>query len=340
MKKILFAAMAALAITGCSQNEEVEAPAKKAEISFNTAVSRAATTTNADFKSFTAYAYSHTGEFSSATAVNALIPGTEFTSTDGNDWSAKENKVFYWPETDKVSFFAFSIATPGEVTWAAATAKNVPTLAYTVKTTIKDQEDLVVAEVMNKQKSAEGATAGVALNFKHALTKIGFKVRGTGEGVTYTVNKIVIKAKNKGTYTYAGSATDGTLGTWDITGASEGTYTIEPTTALTINGSDTDETTNDTFTESADYIAMLIPQELKDNVTIDVHYEAKVGETTLCDKTTTPQTITFTDGSWDAGQNVAYTLVLQSEKITISGSLTDDWNTFTDGGTLGEEKKE
>lgn len=32
MKKILFAALAALAITSCSQNEEIEAPTQKTEI--------------------------------------------------------------------------------------------------------------------------------------------------------------------------------------------------------------------------------------------------------------------------------------------------------------------
>lgn len=40
MKKILFAAVAAMAITGCSQNEEIEKAVQPVEISFNTAVSR------------------------------------------------------------------------------------------------------------------------------------------------------------------------------------------------------------------------------------------------------------------------------------------------------------
>lgn len=80
MKKILFAAVAAMAITGCSQNEEIEKAAQPVEIGFNTAVSkttRATTLVNADFKKFTAYAYSTTGAFADATAVNALIPGTD-----------------------------------------------------------------------------------------------------------------------------------------------------------------------------------------------------------------------------------------------------------------------
>lgn len=81
MKKILFAAVAAMAITGCSQNEEIEKAVQPVEIGFNTAVSkttRATTLVNADFTKFTAYAYSTTGAFADATAVNALIPGADF----------------------------------------------------------------------------------------------------------------------------------------------------------------------------------------------------------------------------------------------------------------------
>ena len=40
MKKILFAAVAALAITGCSQNEEIEKAAKTAEIEIGRASCR------------------------------------------------------------------------------------------------------------------------------------------------------------------------------------------------------------------------------------------------------------------------------------------------------------
>jgi uncharacterized lipoprotein YajG len=40
MKKILFAAVAALAITSCSQNEEIDAPAQKTPVSFKTIVNK------------------------------------------------------------------------------------------------------------------------------------------------------------------------------------------------------------------------------------------------------------------------------------------------------------
>ena len=50
MKKILLAAVAALAIVGCSQNEEIEKAGEKAEINFGTIVSKTtrAAVTNID----------------------------------------------------------------------------------------------------------------------------------------------------------------------------------------------------------------------------------------------------------------------------------------------------
>ena len=60
MKKILFAAVAALAITSCSQNEEIDAPAQKTPVSFKTIVNKSARATamlEADFSEFKVYAY-------------------------------------------------------------------------------------------------------------------------------------------------------------------------------------------------------------------------------------------------------------------------------------------
>ena len=64
MKKILLAVTAALAITGCSQNEEFEAPSQKAEINFNTAVTRATEldTDGLENSGFQVYAYNTKAE--------------------------------------------------------------------------------------------------------------------------------------------------------------------------------------------------------------------------------------------------------------------------------------
>lgn len=197
---------------------------------------------------------------------------------------------------------------------------------------MEDQEDLVVAEVMNKQKATSGSTGAVALNFKHALTKVGFKIKGEGSGVTYTLNKIVINAKKKGVYTYGATSTtsETTLGTWTIPSdvTANTAYTVEPTEALSITGADNGGTANETLV-GADYTAMLIPQDLT-GVTFEIYYKAEAGGAILCDKTTTPEEITFADGTWTAGQSVAYVLTLKGvEKMSITGSVADSWD-FTD----------
>lgn len=62
MKKILLAAVAALAIVGCSQNEEIEKAGEKAEINFGTVV-----------KAGTKAAITETGKFSYISKFHIII---------------------------------------------------------------------------------------------------------------------------------------------------------------------------------------------------------------------------------------------------------------------------
>ena len=60
MKKILLAVTAALAITGCSQSEEFDAPNQQTKIDFTSVVkkaTRAADTTGDNFLGFTVNSY-------------------------------------------------------------------------------------------------------------------------------------------------------------------------------------------------------------------------------------------------------------------------------------------
>lgn len=339
MKKILFAALAAVAITSCTQNEEIEAPAKKAEIKFNTAVSKTSRATaleNKDFNTFKAYAYNHADEWASATSLNSFFSNITYSTENKTDWVGKnesnEAQTFYWPATDHVSFFAYSVATIGDISWTAATAGTpltAPTLKYTVKSSIDQQEDLVVAELINKQKAGSGETSAVSLNFKHALTKISFDIKCVGVGLEYTVNSIVINAKGTGVYQYAAtSKTETSLGGWTPEGTAQ-KYTIQLKTAdKTMNGSDDDAVTK-SFSSTADYTAMLIPQALTD-VSIEVNYKATLNGVLICDKESTSETIDLSSSSvtWESGKSIVYTLKLKgAEKMAINGKVTDAWST-------------
>ncbi|MCS2523445.1 fimbrillin family protein [Bacteroides ovatus] len=96
MKKILLAVTAALAITGCSQNEEFDSPSQKAEINFSTAaVTRATAMITDNFKQFKVYGYAHTGEFTTETESKTLVEGI-FNKSEDKKWSEKDSNKFYW----------------------------------------------------------------------------------------------------------------------------------------------------------------------------------------------------------------------------------------------------
>lgn len=323
MKKILFAAMAALAITSCSQNEEIDTLAQKAEINFNTVVSktsRAVTTTTDQFNNFKVYAYTHSTAFDETTTGNAIIDGVVFDKSE-NTWSAEGDKKFYWPVSDMVSFFAYS-PKKSSVTFDHTTA-GAPTLTYSVAEAPTDQEDLVVAQKVDQKKSENGATGAVSLTFKHALTKLAFKVRGLGDGITYTVTKITVNAKGGGTYTY--DMTNDVLGNWTAD-ATNAVYTVYDTneTALTFEGSDkTPAAANIKDLTAADKTLMLIPQS---GATVKVTYSAAYTNGSTI-RTSAEETIAIAD-TWTAGQNIIYTLVLKpGEAMDITGTLADNWDT-------------
>lgn len=102
MKKILLAVTAALAITSCSRNEEIESTGLKSEIGFNTIVSkttRAAVTDITGLRSsgFTVYAY-NTGASTIDTEdlelTNSIIPKGLVVTSSGENWTF--TGTYYW----------------------------------------------------------------------------------------------------------------------------------------------------------------------------------------------------------------------------------------------------
>ena len=103
MKKILLAVTAALAITGCSQNEEFEAPSQKAEINFNTAVTRATELDTGGLESsgFQVYAYNTKAEEMSA-AVTLSTPWINGSATYSDFKWTVSGGPYYWPLAEKL----------------------------------------------------------------------------------------------------------------------------------------------------------------------------------------------------------------------------------------------
>ena len=111
MKKILFAALAVLAITSCSQNEEIEAPTQKTEINFRSVVGKSsraaeATTENLESQGFILYAYNTKtitmDKVTAGSLTTTFINGKKATCTNSN-WSVADGP-YYWPIAENLHF--------------------------------------------------------------------------------------------------------------------------------------------------------------------------------------------------------------------------------------------
>lgn len=308
MNKILFAALAALVITGCSQNEN-DAPGNNAEIRFNTIVnkatigsaSRATPMVTANFKNFTVYGYNPEVKFDGADSLgDPFMDGVSATKS-GETWSLVGGP-YYWPAKGIPAFFAYSPATNVK-DYAVGDPAGYPSFSYTIQDT---QEDLLVAQKLD----AANAAAPISLAFSHILTQINFSAE-LEAGFDYVVTKIEIAGVNNvGTFTYAANpgwtATTG-VATYEYAG----NYSATPIGNV-VN-----------FSNSTNAL-LLLPQTVPANATISVTYKATA--------TGGNQQVTF-DGTksvdlnaavWAVGKNIRYKLKLASggQEISFEPSVT------------------
>lgn len=319
MKKFIFAAMAALAITGCSQNEEFEAPGQNDEINFTTVVSkttRAAIMNTESLKTegFTVYAYNTKDKDAADGLFTTSIIGGEAVTYKGDAW--KIDKTFYWPLTDKVQFYAY--ATDAKATYVTPTT-GYPSVSYVIDPLANAQKDFVVAKTENKVKAGE-----VGLMFTHALSQVNFSAKGDQDGFTYTVKSIKIAGvASAGTYSFKD-------GSWETTGEKTAEYIypindankVAAGTTVTVLG-----VTGNTL--------MLMPQAMtasaKIQVVYEVHKETALVYTTGDTGIEIPLNATT---AWEAGKKVRYTLALANGAVEISFKPeVGDWDTpDTEGG--------
>lgn len=314
MKKILFAAMAALAITGCSQNEEVEAPAKKAEISFGTVVkntSRATAMVTDNFLTFKVLGYNiGDNDFQSSETLGNPLNANGSTYSRKDNTEAWSGDTYYWPSkaTEKICFFAYS---PESIESYSATT-GYPTFGYTIKN-VEAQEDLVTAKAMNLLKSENPSE--VSLAFSHALTQINFSATLEVD-FTYVITKIEIqKVANTGTYSYETDKWSSQSG--EATYIYAGKYeTYAPTT-------DQDKGNEFSFSTN-DNALMLLPQTFPTastaKIAITYSVTASNGQETF---NGTKEVELKETTAWEEGKNIRYNLTLPTgaEKITFTPSV-------------------
>ena len=309
MKKILFAALAALAITSCSQNEidgiDNGTPKSKNEIGVNTIVkksSRATVTSNSSFTSFKLHAYIiKSSDIATSGWGNAYMDGIEYKGGQGN-W-ATTSGTFYWPITE-MQFFGYT----NDVTYTApASSSAYPTISYTLPDTPADQKDIIVAYSKDITKPSDNT---LNLTFQHILTRINFAAKLADSNYTYTVESITITGA-KGSKTRVALPR---LLTSLSAPASGYSYTFDNT--VTAKDDIYDYTQNNNS-------LMLYPQSLTD-AKITVKYKTEKDNATFFNGS---KEVALT-GEWTNGQSIRYILTLPvgAEKMSVNTTYDEDWN--------------
>lgn len=329
MKKILFLAMAAAAMVSCSQNEEFENAGQKAEVKFGAIVkssTRATIVKNADFKKFTVYGFK-TGDKMTTTPAptrTAFMDGVTVTKDATTSKWGYTGNPYYWPTTGYVQFFSVVPAPAAGI----AVGDGYPSFDYTVPV-IGDQEDLLAANLTDKDKTA----GDLQLPFNHLLTQVNFSIKGEN-GFTYTLTELeLIGVKDKGTFTFDGTATAG--------GWSGHTVSATPSTVYKYTGSVeliSDGTNSTKLDTESDALFMLLPQSItQDAVIVKVTYSA---QTTAAPVQITADNVkkevAIPAGTWEKGKSVRYTLNLTSDasQVTFGEPVWSEWGTESDGGEV------
>lgn len=214
MKYFFLAALAIATVASCTKNEVVSVP-EQSEITFQTVATKAAEPFDTDNK-FISYAWFLPEDEEWAddpTASSAYISGAVIGYYDPpvNAWKAAS--TYYWPKQGSLTFFAWTVntdATPSltNATVACTKANGITVTAYDL--TKNKNVDFMVADIEADQTDNTTAistwNAGVPTVFRHALSKLEFKVvtvdNGgnakdySSENVSFTLKSIALTGVN------------------------------------------------------------------------------------------------------------------------------------------------
>jgi len=280
MKKIyFFAALAAVALASCS-NDETVAQYQGEAISFRplmNSVTRSSST--ADVTTFSGGSFYVTAITNDATPVT-YISDIEYKDNSGVyfvDANAATNKYaneYYWPSSSTLDFYAYNKPTTGVSNQTYKSYVLTPpttsdaTFSDVVYATIQD----IGKNTSNGNSSTYGA-AGVPLNFRHTASKISVNVKNTAQKLKFEIEGWKVAFLHpSGTFTLSETSTANSpsqsylaFGDWAQSGTKAVTVEYVSTfTPQTINANTTSAT--NLATELANTVGMgsmiLVPQRI------------------------------------------------------------------------------
>lgn len=247
-----------------------------------------------------------------------------------NDSTFTYSPTKYWPNTGDVDFYAWTPNTSANLTITnptSTTSVGYPTFTYTVNNTIANQEDLLVAAAEDQ----DGTSGTVNLQYDHALTKVGFCARTSGDysasGVTVRIMSITLNSiANKGAFSYEKYAENNLNSTWWTVDTSSKVNYV-PNILAGSAGRRVGYYGVNTYLElpDTDQFLLMMPQSFTGtSATIVIVYKV------LYSDSTPTQTFTKTvelDGTvdWVPGTYVNYAITISLDVITFTG-VVSDWN--------------
>ena len=266
MKRFIYTTIALAAVAvGCTKSNIVDVPeVQKTPITFETyngktPVTKATDVTQATFEAstqaapaFNVKAFKPNGEGYMDENVWCETQATESTKAT---W--KYDGLTYWPgDGSSLTFAAYGLNAASNVSLSS----DGKTLTYTVPANASSHADLVVATPVTQAATAGGT---VSLEFKHVLSRVGFRLTTIGSGTSVKINNVILNGlfKNEGTVALnAGTTitpTDGTTLSYSLFAEGEGPFVTDGTTALT-------KAPIYSGTEANRYM-MIIPGQVQDN---------------------------------------------------------------------------
>lgn len=212
MKRFYFIAVALTALAvGCTKSNLVDLPETlETPIAFEPYAGKTPTTKASVMTG--AILESYNDEETPAFHVTAFIPGEygkpymdkdvwclTSSSTEGDETTPatwKYSGMAYWPES-KLQFVAYGLNADKELPAGSQTStiefapNSLTQFTYTVSDLVSDQEDLIVADSL--ERASLNGTA-VNLQFQHLLSKVGFSLQTNQKNdVTVTIKKVELK---------------------------------------------------------------------------------------------------------------------------------------------------
>lgn len=350
MKRFFLAALAIAAIASCAKNEVVSVP-DQSEITFQTVATKAAQPFDEDNK-FVSYAWFLPKDEAWATdaaSSSAYISGAEigYNST-ANAWKATD--TYYWPKQGSLTFFAWTVntvATPSltEATVGCTNTEGITVTAYDL--TKNKNVDFMVADMQADQ--TENTTTvgtwseGVPTVFKHALSKLEFKVVTVdnsgnakdydSENVSFTLKSIALTGVNNNK-TYAQGINAIANHTWteaspvaEITSLPVYTNTAP---GLTVTSA------VQTLVPSANDYYIVLPQNMDADDMLEIEYDITTSYTGSPVTENVSQSVKLSEiytSGWEPTTNYVLTIKLGIKEIYWAPSV-EPW---TDGASASTQ---